>query len=224
MNVHHTYALTSRTETNRFLRRWTSWSRTGFFSAVLLSDVAVIVGMAWLTSVGYHVAVYGSAGDILSYLEVGLLSAIVFVLPNLVRGEYKLTHFFSFKPHLRRSVHSWNVTLIRLLALGFLAQITVLSAPGWVLIYYSSTICLLLAVGYAFVRGTVFGSRVGLISAQRIFLFGTGRHIEEFITRHQPRSFGVSVVGCHFLTPVDPGASPQAQQQALDRDLEATVP
>jgi len=223
MNVHHTYALTSRTDTNRFLRRWTSLSRTGFFSAALLCDVAVIVGMAWLTGVGYHVAVYGARGDVVSYLQVGLLSAIVFALPNLVRGEYKLTHFFSFKPHLRRAIQLWNVTLIALLALGFLAQITVLYSRGWLLLYYCSTICVLLAVRYAFVRVTVFGSRVGLISAQRIFLFGTGRHIEEFIVRYQPRTFGVSVVGCHFLTPVEAGASEEAQRQALERDLEATV-
>src|SRR5262249_40146334 len=70
---------------------------------------------------------------------------------------------------------------------------------------------------------TVLGSRNGLISAQRIFLFGTGKHIEEFVTRHQPRSFGVSVVGCHFLTPVDPSAPLQAQRAALAGDLEAAI-
>src|SRR5262249_18499631 len=58
---------------------------------------------------------------------------------------------------------------------------------------------------------------------QRIFLFGSGRHIEEFVTRHQPRTFGVSVVGCHFLTPVEPDATESVQQQALDRDLEAAA-
>src|SRR5262249_24163235 len=133
MNVHPTYALTARTDTNRCLRRWTSLSRTGFFSAMLLSDVAVLVVMAWLAGVAYHRAVYAARGNIVSYLEVGLLSAIVFVLPNLIRGEYKLTNFFSFKPHLRRSVQLWNVVLICLLALGFLAQITVLYSRGWVL-------------------------------------------------------------------------------------------
>jgi Undecaprenyl-phosphate glucose phosphotransferase len=62
-----------------------------------------------------------------------------------------------------------------------------------------------------------------LISAQRIFLFGSARHIEEFVTRHQPRTFGVTVVGCHFLTPVELDAPELVQQQALDRDLEAAV-
>jgi Undecaprenyl-phosphate glucose phosphotransferase len=223
MNVQPTYTLTSPADTNRFLRRWTSLSRAGFFSAVLLSDVVAIVAMAWLTGIAYHWAVYGLAGDIISYLEVGLLSAIVFVLPNLFRGEYKLTNFFSFKLHLRRALQLWNVTLIFLLALGFLAQITVLFSRGWVLLYYGSTICVLLTLRYAFTRVTMFGSRVGLISAQRIFLFGTGRHIEEFIMRHQPRIFGVNVVGCHFLTPVESAAPAHKQRQALEQDLEAVI-
>jgi Undecaprenyl-phosphate glucose phosphotransferase len=223
MNVHHSYALTSRTDTNQFLRRWTSLSRTALFSAILLSDIAVIVTMSWLTGVSYHLIVYGFAGDIVSYLEVGLLSAVVFVIPNLFRGEYTLTNFFAFKPHLRHSIQLWNVTFICLLALGFLAQISVVYSRGWMLLYYGSTICVLLAVRYAFVQVTMLGSRIGLISAQRIFLFGTGKHVEDFIIRHQPRTFGVNVVGCHFLTPVEPSAPAHTQDRALARDLEEVI-
>lgn len=223
MNVHHAYALTSRADTNRFLRRWTSLSRTAFFGAVILSDFVVIVTMSWLTGVGYHLLVHGYSGDIMSYLEVGLLSAVVFMISNLFRGEYRLTNFFAFRPHLGRSIRLWNVTFICLLALGFLAQVTVVYSRGWMLLYYGSTICALLGLRYLLVRVTMLGSRLGLISAQRIFLFGTGRDVEEFVTRHRPRTFGVSVVGCHFLTPVEPGAPEHVRGQALARDLEATV-
>jgi Undecaprenyl-phosphate glucose phosphotransferase len=223
MNVHHSYALRSRPDTNQFLRRWTSLSRSAFFSAILLSDIAIIVTMSWLTGVGYHLIVYGFTGDIISYLEVGLLSAMAFVIPNLFRGEYNLRNFFAFKPHLRRSIQLWNVAFICLLSLGFLAQVTVIYSRGWMLLYYATTICVLLSSRYLFVQATVLGSRNGLISAQRIFLFGTGRHVEEFITRHQPRTFGVSVVGCHFLTPVDPSAPAQVQHHALAQDLDAAI-
>ena len=37
MNVHRAYALTSPVDTNRFLRRWTSLSRTAFCGTILLS-------------------------------------------------------------------------------------------------------------------------------------------------------------------------------------------
>jgi Undecaprenyl-phosphate glucose phosphotransferase len=223
MNVHRTYALTSRIDTNRFLRRWTLFSRTSFFTATLLSDVAVIVIMSWLTGVGYHLLVYGHAGDMISFLEVGLLSAIIFVMPNLFRGEYVLSNFFSFRPHLRRSIRLWNGTIICLLAVGFLAQISGVYSRGWMVLHYGFTICALLAVRYLFVRAAVLGSRSGLISAQRIFLFGTGRHIDDFIARYQPRTFGVNVVGCHFLTPVAADAPEAVRRETLARDLDAAI-
>ena len=61
----------------------------------------------------------------------------------------------------------------------------------------------------------------GLISAQRIFLFGTGRHIEDFVTRYRPRRFGVNIVGCQFLTPVAPQAAAAARCETLAGDLAA---
>ena len=112
MNVQHGLALTYRTETNRLLRRWTWFSRTALFAAVLLSDAAAILTMSWLTGIGYHLVVYGMSGDLVSFLEVGLLSAVLFITFNVFRGEYALANYFSFKPHLRRAVHPWNMTFI----------------------------------------------------------------------------------------------------------------
>jgi Undecaprenyl-phosphate glucose phosphotransferase len=223
MNVHPTYALTSPVEANRFLRRWTSLSQAAFCGTILLSDIAVIVCMSWLTGVSYHFIVYREIGDIVSYIEVGLLSAMIFAIANQFRGEYKLSNFFTFKPHLRRSIQLWNVTFICLLALGFLAKITVVYSRGWFILYYGSTICILLMLRYLFVQATVRGSRIGILSAQRIFLFGTGRHIDDFVTRYQPKALGVSIVGCHFLTPTAPGTPSHAQREMLANDLDQAM-
>jgi polysaccharide biosynthesis protein PslA len=223
MNFHQPYAVASRNDTRQFLRRWTAVTRTTVLGAFLLTDFAAIVAMSWLTGVSYHLVVYQDAGEIINYLNVGLLSAIIFVIPNMFRGEYSLPNFFSFRPHLRRSIQLWNVAFVCLLALAFLAQITVIYSRGWILLFYSLTICSLLALRYLYVQVTIFGSKGGLISAQRIFLVGSGRHIEDFVTRYEPRAFGINVVGCHFLTQVDRAASPQARDQALARDLEQTI-
>ena len=219
MNVHQTYSLTSPIDANRFLRRWTSFSRVVFCSTILLVDIAVIASMSWLTGASYHFVVYRELGNVVSYVEVGLLSAMIFAIANLFRGEYRLPNFFSFKPHLRRCIQLWNMTFICLLGVGFLAQITVVYSRGWLIIYYGSTACLLLVVRYLFVRIALLGSRVGILSAQRIFLFGTGRDIDDFVTRYQPKAFGVSIVGCHFLTPTAPGTPPHVQRQWLAKDL-----
>jgi hypothetical protein len=130
MNFHQPHVLASRIDTGRFLRRWTTVARTTVLGAFLLADFAVIVAMSWLSGISYHLIVYQYAGDTVSYLKVGLLSAIIFVIPNLFRGEYSLPNFFAFKPHLRRSIQLWNVTVIGLLSLAFLAQITVIYSRG----------------------------------------------------------------------------------------------
>jgi Undecaprenyl-phosphate glucose phosphotransferase len=223
MNFHQPYALTSRIGTNALLRRWTTLTRTTLLGAFLLTDFLAIVAMSWLTGVSYHLAVYQNAGEITNYVEVGLLSAILFVIPNVFRGEYSLPNFFAFRPHLRRSIRLWNVTFICLLVLGFLMRITVVYSRGWLLLFYALTVGALLALRYLYVEVTVAGSEAGLISAQRVFLVGSARHIEEFATRCQPRSFGINIVGCHFLTPAGGGAKPQAQNAALARDLEQAI-
>jgi Undecaprenyl-phosphate glucose phosphotransferase len=223
MNAHFSYALTSRAETNLLLRRWASLSRTAFFCAALICDVLVICVSSWLTGVAYHLLAHGQSGDMLIYLEVGALSAMIFAIPNLFGGEYRLAGFFELRPHLARSIRLWNVTFICLLALAFLAQVTAVYSRGWALVYYLSTLCALLGLRYLFFRATVLGSRLGLIYAQRIFLFGSARHIEDFVTRHRPRKYGLSIVGCHFLTPVDADATTQEQQRALALDLDAAV-
>jgi hypothetical protein len=147
MNIHQTHALTSRIDTSQILR--TSFARTTILGAFLLADFTAIVAMAWLTGISYHLLVYQYAGGAVNYLEVGFISAVIFVIPNMFRGEYSLPNFFSFRPHLRRSVQLWNVTCICLLALGFLAQITVVYSRGWILTFYGLTIGVLLALRYA---------------------------------------------------------------------------
>jgi Undecaprenyl-phosphate glucose phosphotransferase len=217
------YSLASPVDANRLLRRWTWLSRIGLCAAIVLSDIAAIVSMSWLTGIGYHFVAYHDTGDLLSYLEVGLLSASIYTIANLFRGEYKLPNFFAFRPHLRRSLHLWNVTFICLLALGFLAKVTVVYSRGWLILYYALTICVLVLLRYLFVQLIVHGSRTGVLSSQRIFLFGTGRHINDFVTRYQPKSFGVNIVGCQFLTPTAPGDPDEACRQALRRDLDQAM-
>ena len=223
MNFHQPHALTSRIDTSQALRRLTSVARTTVLVAFLLADFTAILAMSWLTGISYHLLVYQYAGETVNYLKVGLISAVIFVTPNLFRGEYSLPNFFPFKPHLRRRDQPRQRTSICLLALGFMAQITVIYSRGWILTFYALTIAVLLALRYGYVRMTVVGSRTGLISAQRIYLVGAGRGVEDFVTRYQPRTFGINIVGCHFLTPVAADAPPELRDRTLARDLDQAV-
>jgi Undecaprenyl-phosphate glucose phosphotransferase len=223
MNTHPSYTLASRPQTGRFLRTWALVSRGTFFGAILLTDAALIVAMSCATGVAYHLATYGNQGELSSFVDVGVLAASVFAISNVLRGEYRLPNFFTFKPHARRTIQLWNVTLICLLMLGFLTKDTVAYSRGWIVLFYGATLAGLIVSRFVMVRVTALARESGLVSTKRIFLIGTGAPVSAFVNHYEPWLLGVNIVGCRFLTPVAATASAEARREALDRDLAEAI-
>jgi Undecaprenyl-phosphate glucose phosphotransferase len=219
MNVQPSYTLASLAPTSRLLRGWARLSRGTFSIAIFLIDVAVIIAMSFTTGTLYHLAVYGDVGVMSSYMQLGVLAASIFAVSNLFRGEYRLPNFFAFRPHARRTIQLWNVTLICLLMIGFMAQATVHYSRGWIVVFYLATLAALVVLRFAIVRVTALARAAGLISAQRICLIGTGAHIGAFVQHYEPWTLGLNIVGCRFLTPVPLTASAETRRGVLDRDL-----
>ena len=107
--------------------------------------------------------------------------------------------------------------------LGFLAQISVEYSRAWTLLFYISTLGALLVERYFIVRITALARSTGLLSAQRIFLIGTGANVGAFVSRFEPRTLGINIVGCRFLTPVVATAPVEQRRAILDRDLAEAV-
>jgi Undecaprenyl-phosphate glucose phosphotransferase len=217
------FTLAARPHSSRFLRGWAVLSRGTFSMAIFLSDVALIVAMSFLTGLAYHLAVYGATGHISDFVQVGVLSASIFAISNLFRGEYRLPNFYSFKLHARRTIQLWNVTLIGLLMLGFLTQASGEYSRGWIVLFYVATLGGLIVQRFAVVRITALARAAGLVSAQRIYLIGTGAQVGAFVNRYEPWMLGINIVGCRFLTPVPATAHSDARREALDRDLAEAI-
>jgi Undecaprenyl-phosphate glucose phosphotransferase len=223
MNTHQTYTLASRPQKGRFLRGWAVLSRGTFSLAIFATDVALIIAMSCLTGIAYHLVVYGDPGSFSSFVQIGVLAASIFAIANVYRGEYRLPNFFSFKRHGRRTIQLWNVTLICLLMLGFLARTSVGYSRGWIVLFYVSTLAALIVSRFLIVRLTALARAAGLISAQRIFLIGTGAHVGAFVNGYEPWMLGINVVGCRFLTPIASTAPAEVRRATLDRDLAEAV-
>ena len=223
MNTHQGYTLTARPQSGRFLRAWAVLSRGTFSGAIFLIDAALIVAMSCLTGTAYHLVVYGDSGDIGSYVQLGMLAASIFTISNIFRGEYRLPNFFTFKPHGRRTIQLWNVTLICLLMLGFLTRISVDYSRGWIVLFYIATLAGLMVQRFIIVRVTALARAAGLVFAQRIFLIGTGAHVGAFVSRYEPWMLGINIVGCRFLTPVASTAPAEMRRAMLDRDLAEAI-
>ena len=223
MNVQPSYTLASPPETSRVLRAWALLSRGTFSAAICLIDVALIVAMSCITGIVYYRIAYGDIDQISTCVRVGLVAASIFTISNVFRGEYRMPNFFAFKPHARHAIQLWNVTLIFLLMLGFMAQVSVAYSRGWMVLFYFATLASLVVSRFAIVRITALARAAGLVSAQRICLIGTGAHIGAFVQHYEPWTLGLNIVGCRFLTPVPATASAERRGAVLDRDLAEAV-
>ena len=154
MNVQPNYTLVSQPPTNRVLRGWALLSRGTFAIAIFLIDAALIVAMSLLTGIAYYSFVYGDIDQIWNCVQVGLLAASIFTIANVFRGEYRLPNFCSFKPHVGRTIQVWNVTLICLLMVGFLAQTSVEYSRAWIVLFYATTLAGLVGLRFFIVRVT----------------------------------------------------------------------
>jgi Undecaprenyl-phosphate glucose phosphotransferase len=223
MNTIPSYTLAARPPSGRLVRGWAALSRGTFSGAIFVLDVALIVAISCATGMSYGLAAYGDRGDITSFLQVGALAAAIFALSSAYRGEYRLANFFTFRPHGRRTVQLWNVTLICLLMLGFLTQVSAQYSRAWIVLFYLTTLGALIVERFVIVRLTGRARAAGLISAQRVFLIGTGAQVGAFINHYEPWLLGINIVGCRFLTPVSANAADAERRAALDRDLAAAA-
>jgi Undecaprenyl-phosphate glucose phosphotransferase len=223
MNTHPNYTLASRPQTGRFLRARVVLMRGTFATSIFLTDIAFIVAMSCLTGIAYHLAAYGEPGNVPLFLQVGVVAASIFAVSNMFRSEYRLPNFCTFKPHAWRTIQLWNVTLICLLLVGFLAQTSVEYSRAWIVLFYVTTLGGLLVLRYFIVRVTALARSAGFISAQRIFLIGTGAHVNAFINRYTPWAHGINIVGCRFITPVAATTPAQARSETMDHDFAEAV-
>src|SRR2546425_6670778 len=93
-------------------RRWAMAVRNAFGPLVLAADVIAIVATAVLTGAVYHGVVYGEAGDIVYFFELGAVAAPIFALPNILRRENAVPDYFSFSPPVPPSPPLLHVTLL----------------------------------------------------------------------------------------------------------------
>ena len=200
-------------------RRWVTFARHTVSVLSVFADALAILGVSILMGSVYHLTIYGDLGPIRSFLGVGATAAGLFILPGVFRGEYELAHYLSFRPHLRRVFNYWNITFVALLALAFLTRLIEDYSRASMVLFYVAGLPALLVMRYAVVHSVILGSRVGLVTAQRVFLIGSGEDISGFVRRYQPWNFGLHMVGAAPLTRLDSFSTREERRATLEADL-----
>ena len=127
------HTLISRSGADRLLRSRKKLTGEAIQVAIVIGDLLAIIAASVVSGVAYHQAVYNDVGELQTFLRIGAVIATVVVIFNLFRGEYQLSNFLSFTPHIRRTFQLWNVTFVGLLIVGFVRQGhgDLLRAAGW---------------------------------------------------------------------------------------------
>lgn len=203
-------------------RRVVAISAPVLSTLLLLTEVAVVVGLALLSGYAYHALAYGTTRLSTLYLQVGLIAAAIYAVANVVRRDYNTGDVLSGEFQWRHIVLHWHGTLFCLLALGFLAQISTVYSRVWIVTFYLSGLLVLPLVRLLLTRLAVSASRVGMVAAKRIFLVGAEGRINTFLAHYQPASLGIEVTGC-FLLPLLPGPLNKSNAAALKHALDEAV-
>jgi Undecaprenyl-phosphate glucose phosphotransferase len=186
------------------------------------TDAAAILLLSIGTGILYHRALYGYAGVVTNYVQVGLLTAWLYAIIGIYRSEYSVLTYLEFKRHPERIVRFWNLTFVGLITLAFLTKTTDVQSRGWLILFYAAGFPTLMVVHALMVRAVMAGSQVGLLATKQLFLVGSEADIREFIRRYRVWELGLDIVGTALLHRPTADSTPEDEKRFAD-DLKAAV-
>jgi Undecaprenyl-phosphate glucose phosphotransferase len=209
------------TAASDLLKRRAAINAPTFSVLIFLFEFCIVIGFALLTGVAYHLVAYETAGDLRLFFQVGVLASAIYTVANTARGDYRLGNFLGGDVRSRRTLVHWHGTFLCLLAIGFLAQMSVIYSRAWIVLFYACGL-LLVPIRRLVGKATLYASRTGIVAAKKIFVVGAEPRIAAFLRKYRPSNLGVEIAGCCFL-PLLPGPLSAGGSAALRRDLEDAV-
>jgi Undecaprenyl-phosphate glucose phosphotransferase len=157
--------------TARAPRKWVI-GRFGFAVALLAFEAAMIVAIAILTGIVYHLGVYRDVGEIPNYVAVGISTSLLFTLPVLFRDDYKFQDFLEGKRAPARAFMLWNYTFLCLAFIGLLTKTTGVFSRAWLVVFYIVGLAAIVAMDEAVSRFLATAVAKGRIASRRLMLVG----------------------------------------------------
>ena len=176
------------------------------------ADAATVILMSVGTGILYHTLAYQEAGPVTDYVQVGLMTALLYLIPCMYRDEYLFSKHLKFDLRPAQIARYWTFAFICLVIIGFLSKTSVLYSRGWLVLFYAAGLVSLTGVYVLRVLAFDAASRLGLIAGQRLFLVGGEADIREFTQRYNVRELGCQIVGIGYLSPAG-DQLPQASQR-----------
>ncbi len=183
----------------------------------LAADMLVIVAISVVTGVAYHLAAYGSPGEVLDFAKVGAIVALFRFIPHF--QEHSTGYVTRWdRDTLRYEFYLWNISFLCLLALGFIGKVTGVYSRGAIAIFYVAGLPLFIGWQHVWLKIVRKGFRTGWVAMRRALLIGSPAKIVEFRRRYG--SWGSGLIVAHtIMLPESTLEANEAGEASLNRAL-----
>jgi Undecaprenyl-phosphate glucose phosphotransferase len=172
----------------------------GMFSVMAaLSDSGAILLAALGSGTLYHALFYEAAGMFENHAAVGFVIIALFVPPGLMRKDYDVSNFLSFKGQLTRGFALWNMAFLCLVILAFVSKTSAEVSRGTVILFYFTGWLCVSASRVVVARIALHHARDGGVGARRVFLVGDEREMHRFTEHYEPWRQGMRIVAAAVL-------------------------
>jgi len=175
-------------------RRNTALARALLAAAAALIELFVVVCTALIAETFYHGFAYGWSGLIPPNMQICSLVALLFVLSNALRGDYRTADFFASRVNGWRLFTVWSASFLIALAFSFLTKSTGEFSRAGVVLFYVAGYVAIYVTRLALQHIARGATAAGGVASRRVFLVGFEESIKTFTQRYQPSASGMNVV------------------------------
>lgn len=184
-------------------------------AGAVATEFIVILLATLIVGPGYHLYAFGQTGPIGPYIDIGVLSAIFYVLPFLSQGCHDVPAYIAGRRGFQYVLLRWHCSLVLLGVVGFLTKSTGTISRGWVIGLYALGLLSLCLLNWLTRRFIARGVAQRRIAPRRVMLVGTSADITEFWQRHRPAVLADQIVSIVRLPTLGDEAFEAKFQEAL---------
>ena len=173
-----------------------------FLAVATGCDAIAIFGTAALSG-----ALLGHGSGDFNDLVLGVIVAMLFVVPGVLQHDYAISRYLSHKGHAKHALVLWCIAFVGALALAFLSKTSDEFSRGSAVAFFVTGFAALIGVRTALVHVMTARAAAGRVASRHIFLVGDEDMIRAFNERHAAHEAGLRIVGASVLRPGDENRS-----------------
>ncbi len=199
--------------------RWQLLSLSSGMTGAMIAavEMAAIIAVSAITGAIWHQFAYGHAGQLQSFIDVGVLASLLYTLPFLFGTDYRADNFLTGRRTLSRILNVWTYAFFALAALAFLTKTTGSASRGGLALFFVLGGATVVVADAAIRRGLKALVGRGVVMPRRLLVIGSSASVARFVEQHSIAETGVEVTATVSLPREDEGAHRGA---SLDERIE----